>query len=766
MNNTSVPDYTKINFAVDIEEAKKMIDFGLNLYRERAHQREINKKLYNSYNGIINKKEIDRIVKKHGKLSSTPYIPYRIGRNKIKQLIGEFLQIGVRSTVYTINPEAQKAKYKRYINYKGMAKAKPMIEKARQQGMNVYPGYKIPDDKDVKITADKFKGKNEIVMQTILNYKLLKENLLKIFGENWKQLILTSEMCGKLERDKYYSDTFRPIDSNNAIFIENMYDPFVNESFILGERRTMFKHQILQVFAKDFHDNPKLLEELDNIEHNSSNNSNIDQKSGEYLYEVFSFQFYGSKTHRKKVSKGKNGGVYTKFIDDHEYKKDKDKIEKDIKKGKYSIVEEVNRMTIFEGSLIGSDLYLGIKEKENNIIYTDDNGFEHIKFDYVFGLFDTVDGVRISLQEIVYEMEKVYDSIRRQINLEISKMRGDMAIFDEAFMTSKKPFKEVLHDLSEYGTSTMNSSAEGAVSGDDETVIDRFVKTFKLGDSETIKTLITMALDIEQTLDRVTGMNDDRQGLGNASSTATTNQNNVNASISMTYDMFYFAQTYVNEVLSRLIEKVKINWTWLDNGGDGMILSDDEYGYLKATRELANDSYGAFITDGKFEFDLKRKLEQFFLAEINANKLRTLDVAKFYNEKSYAGSMKVLQDAYDILNKTIQQQEQIKTQSQQQIAAGQQQQNMQIHEDTQAHEIDKIRTKGEEDRKTKALDNDMENSVIVNKTMREQMNDQKKMSNENAIKEEEMSMKRDVENAKLAQKEEQAKEKSISNNQK
>jgi len=755
MKNTSVPDYTQINFSVEKEEAQKMIDFGVNLHRERSEQRRINKKLYDSYNGIINKKEINRVVKKHGKVSSTPYISYRIGRNKIKQLIGEFLQIGIRSTVYTINPEAQSKKYSKYIDFKGMSKAKPMIEKARQQGLNVYPGYKIPNDQDVKITAKQFKSKNEIVMQTILNWKLMKENLLQVFGENWKQLILTSEMCGKLERDKYFSDTFRPIDPSDAIFIESTYDPFVKESFIVGERRLMFKHEVLQTWAEDFANNPSLKSDLENVETTSGNDSNLDRKSGEYLYEVFSFQFFGQKTYRKKQSKNEDGSIYTKFITDEEWKKDKNRIKKDVKKGKYKIIEEVNRNTIYEGSIIGTDLYLGIKEKDHNIVYTDDNGFEHVEFDYVFGLFNTVDGIRIPLQEIVYEMEKVYNAIRRQINLEISKLKGDMAVFDEAYMTQKNTFTQLLHDFSEHGIGKMNSSAEGATSGDDDTVIDKFVKTFKLGSPETIKTLIALAVDIEQTLDRVTGMNDDRQGQGDASSTATTNQNNVNASISMTYDMFNFATTYVNEVISRMLEKVKINWTWLENNEHGMILSDEEYGYLKATKELANDSYGAFVTDGKFEFEVRRKLEQFFLAEINAQKLRTLDVAKFYNEKSYAGSLKVLQEAYDVLNQSVQQQEQGKSQSQQQNVQAQIQANKENLEDGQSHEIDKIRVKGEEDRKTKSMEKDFDNSIIVNKSMRDKIDKQDEMQSNNDLKREEIGMKERVENQKISQQQQQ-----------
>jgi hypothetical protein len=747
--NNSVPDYTKTNFSVEKEKAEEMIDFGVQLYTERNNIREINKKMYDSYNGILNKKEIERIVKKSGRTSGTPLIPYRIGRNKVKQLIGEFLQIGIRSTVYTVNPEAKKQKYDKYIQYKGMAHAKPMIEKARQQGLNVYSGLKIPDEKELKISSEKFKSTNEIIMQTLIDWKVIKDDLLSVFGENWKQLILTSEMCGKLERDKYFNDIFRPIDPNDAIFIESPFDPLVKRSFIIGERRLMFKHEILQEFAEDFENNAEL-EEMLVTEGNSMPESSRQTKSGEYLYEVFSFQFLGKKTMRKKESIGKNGEKYIKFIKEDEYKTKKGSIEHDIKKGKYKIIDEYDQYTIFEGSRIGTDIYVGIKEKENNIVWTDDNGFDHIEFDYVFGLFNTVDGVRIPLQEIIHEMEKVYDAIRRQLNVEISKLKGDMAVFDEAFMTSKNPLSKTIHDLAEHGITSMNSSKEGVAPDDETNVIDRFVKSFKLGDNSTIQTLISLALDIEQTLDRVIGMNADRQGVGNASSTATTNQNNVNASVSMTYDLFHFASIYMNEVISRLLEKIKINWTWIQNQDYGMILSDEQYGFLKATKDLSNDSFGAFVTDGKFEYDVRQKLEQFFLQEINAQNLRTLDVAKFYNSKSFAQALKVLEDGYNILSHASQQAEQQKIQSNNQNTQAQIAAQKEGREDEQSHDIEKIRVKGEEDRKTKLIDKKMESSIIANEHMRNHLSNAELERERSDLKRDELASKERIESIKEA----------------
>ena len=710
--SSHIPDYTKINFAVDKEAAKQMIDWGVSLYHERTEIRKLNKAMYDSFNGIIDKAKINNIIKKQGETSSTPYISYRIGRNKLKQLIGEFLQIGIRATIYTINPEAKKEKYNKYMFRMGLAEFKPELEKVRSLGVDVMQGVSLPDKQQVSITDKSFKSLNEIIMQIIIDYKIANDRMIMTFLENWKHLILVSETCGKLDRNEKGADYWRPIDPNNAIFLESPGDVIVKRSPIVGEARQLYKHEILQEFNLT-KDQLQKLDAMgtDNIEDSTS-------RSGRQLYTVYSFQFYGKKTTRVKESANTKGIPYYKFITEEDYVSKKGKIDSEVKKGKYKIVSEDDMFTIYEGHRIGTDIYTGIKEKENNIVTTEENGQSSLEFDYIFGLFGTVDGTRISLQAIVYEMEKVYNAIRRQLNIEISKLKGSFAVFDEAYFPNKT-IANIGFELSEHGITTVNSSDIAMASDDREGVIDRIMKEFKLGDSQTISTLMQLALDIEQTLDRQTGMNNDRQGLGLASSTATMNQNNVNASLSMTYDMFQFMQFYINEVIGRLAEKVKINWSWLENGGEEMILSDEEFGYLKATRDLSNDSYAAFVTDGKLEYEISRKLEQYFLQDINSSRLRTVDVAKFYTTKSFAQGIKKLEDAYNELTKVQQSSEQAKLQSNEKMMTQKLQSDEALREDLQAHEKEIEVLKGKIKENLIITEGDIKKGISVDQKLRD-----------------------------------------------
>jgi hypothetical protein len=200
--------------------------------------------------------------------------------------------------------------------------------------------------------------------------------------------------------------------------------------------------------------------------------------------------------------------------------------------------------------------------------------------------------------------------------------------------------------------------------------------------------LLNQAMDIERVMDRVTGMNDNRTGLTKATMTATANVNNIEASRSMTYDLYYFMQEYIERVLTKLAEKTKINKTYVGADQRQFILDDGEQMFLMSTKELDFDNYGVVITDGKKEKDILGKMEMLFQQEINAGQLRSKDAGRFWMESSFAAALRVLDNAHDELAKIRQDEMRVKQES----AMSAQQQQMQLatddREDKQGHEKD------------------------------------------------------------------------------
>jgi hypothetical protein len=697
------PDILENDFSVGgkkNQEVHEALDYAASQWLSRESRIKRIDSLYDSHNGITPQEEIEAVTKATGKLSKTKYVQYRLGRTKLKQLHGEFLEINIEPTVSTTNREALNRKMTKYKELLGMSLAKPQIEKVRQLGYNVFPGIKIPnrDDKNTW-NANNFKLANEIVMQRIVNDKMRTQRLKSIFYYNFVDCTITSEVFGKVERNINGIDTYRFIPAKYALYEESISDPFLDQSPYLGEVRPMFAHEILTNKEFDLDDEErKIIKDLQNGS-NSDQGKNTQDNTTSKLINTYTIQWKGLEPVYCKTSPAKGSSEpYMSIISEEYYKKNKNWIDKDVKAGNYT-VEKYLREILWTATRIHTGIYTKAKKEKNLIQRLNENNKYNVDFDYSGMLFSTVDGVRVSVQEIIKELEKIYDSIRFQINRELKKIKGTMVGFDEAFTPKGKNFTDVIHSISEDGIVRFNSSAEGNVSGTELDSNKVGVSAINLGQNQNLIVLLNQAMDIERVMDRVTGMNENRQGLTKATTTATANVNNIEASRSMTYDLFYFMQEFIERTLTKLVEKTKINKTYIGADNRQFIFDDGEEMFLMSTKELDFDNYGISVTDGKREKDILSKLEPLFLQEINAGTLRSKDAARFWTESSFAAALRVLDNAHEELSRIRQEEIKAKQEASFKDMEQRAQEVVADREDSQSHDRDMevLRTEGKKE---------------------------------------------------------------------
>lgn len=697
------PDIVEKDFSVggkDNLQVHEALDYAINQWNSQESRIKKINSLYDSHNGITAQDEIDSITKSTGKLSKTKYIQYRLGRTKLKQLHGEFLEINIEPTVHTTNRDALNRKMNKYKIQLGLSLAKPQIEKVRSMGYDVFSGVKIPDRKDKNAwNARNFKLTNELVMQRIVDDKMKTQRLKSIFYYNFVDVTITSEMFGKVERNINGIDTFRFIPAKYALREESISDPFLEQSPYFGEVRPMFYHEILT--SKEFdldEDDRKLIKDLSSAG-TSTETKNQQISSGMGLINTYTIQWKGLEPVYVKTSSADGSDEpYVRIISEEYYNKNKKQIEKQVREGEFTI-EKYLREILWTASRIHTGIYTKAKKEKNLIQRLNENNKYNVDFDYSGMLFSTVDGVRVSVQEIIKELEKVYDAIRFQINRELKKVKGTMIAYDRAFIEKGKTLTDVIHTITEDGMVTFNSSAEGNVSGTELDSNKVGVSAINLGQNQNLLVLLQQALDIERVMDRVTGMNEGRQGLQKATTTATANVNNIEASRSMTYDLFYFMQEFIERTLTKLAEKTKINKTYVGADQRQFIFDDGEEMFMMSTKGLDYDNYGISITDGKREKDILNKMEMLFPQEINAGMLRSVDVGKFWVESSFAAALKVLDNAHEELAVIRQQEIRIKQESTMKSMEQQARQVIEEREDVQSHDLDMetLRTEGKKE---------------------------------------------------------------------
>lgn len=688
------------------KEVREILDYAVNQWQARSARRKRLELLYNSHNGIVNEKEIESIIKMTGKKSKTKYVKYRLGRSKLKQLHGEFLEINLTPTVSTTNRAAQNRKMEKYKMQLGLAISKPYIEKARSLGYDVFSGMKIPELNDKsKWTVNNFKLENEIAMQSIIDDKLINEKLKMQFYSNFVDMTIAAEIFGKVEKNVNGVDTYRSINPKFAMFEENVNDIFLTRSPYLGEVRYMYPHEIIT--SKEFSLSQEQINSLKDEQSGYTDNEregSLEMIDGVAAIPTYVIQWKGLEPVYCRTSPASGTDIpYKRILSVEYYEENKRKLEKEdaehFKKTGVHLLTKTYREILWTAAKIGKNIYVAAKKESDIIQVLNDNGIYNVQFDYSGMLFNTVNGTRVSIQEIIYELERVYDDIRFMINKELKKVKGNTLIYDDAFLPKGKLFTDVFHDISEDGVARFNSSAEGNRSGTETDSNKVGISVANLGDNNNLIVLLNQAMDIERVMDRITGMNENRQGLAKATSTATANVNNIEASRSMTYDLFYFMSKYIELVLSKLCEKTKINLLYKGDDYRQFIFDDDQIKYMILTKDLVFDNYGVSVTDGKKEREVLTKLEQLFPQEINAGQLTTRDVAKFYMETSFASAIKVLDIAYDRLQEA----------KMNEIKASQESSNKQIEtnlqisredrEDRQNHdkEMEVLRTEGKKE---------------------------------------------------------------------
>lgn len=697
------PDIVEKDFSVGGKTNKDMqaaLDYAVNQWQSRESRIKKMNSLYNSHNGITSPTEVEAITKSTGKLSKTKFINYRLGRTKLKQLHGEFLEINIEPTVRTTNREAQNRKMDKYKKQLGLALAKPQLEKVREMGYNVFSGIKIPDISDQSAwNSNNFKLANELVMQRIVDDKMKTERLKDIFYQNFIDITIVSELFGKVERNINGIDTFRYIPAKYSMYEESIFDTFLEKSPYLGEVRPMFVHEILtnkewELDSEDI----KLVKEM-GTSNSGDDARNIDKTGSIPLINTYTIEWKGLEPVYCKIAPAEGSSEpYMRILSEEYYNKNKKQIEKDVRDGKYE-VEKYLREILWTATRIGGNVYTKAKKETNLIQRLNENNKYNVQFNYSGMLFCTIDGTRVSVQEIIQELEKLYDEIRFHISREMKKMKGTMVGFDEAFIPKGKNLTDIIHSITEDGIVRYNSSAEGNVSGTESESNKVGVSAINLGQNQNLIVLLNQAMDIERVMDRITGMNDNRQGLSRPTTTATANVNNIEASRSMTYDIFYFMQGFIERTLTKLAEKTKINKTYIGADNRQFIFDDGEMMYLMSTKELDYDNYGITITDGKKEKDILMKLEGLFPQEINAQMLRSKDVARFWTESSFAAALRVLDNAHDEMAKIRENEIRVKQES---AISGQKQQYdlaIQDREDQQNHdkEMEVLRTEGKKE---------------------------------------------------------------------
>ena len=753
----------------DVSETQKTADwaklhllYAKQLLQDRESSLEKKTRLYNQYNGRTVAASVNYLTQTYGKKNRTKYISYRLGKPKIDLLNNEFLKRPLYSYVSTINIDAKTAKLDNFEMVLGAAHAKKVIEGMRQNGVDPMNGMDIPNIDDNTIWAKmNTKERNEKLMQTLIDNAIRELKLKLKFAKNFQDIKLVSECFGKIDIDEHGNEDYYRIDPRNAIFEEIEEDYFLEKSPIMGARIRMPIHNILMRYRlsqvqRDRLETIRKSGRSDNSSFYSYNGSmcadviHIEWKSVTATYYLLSpktksqMEFDSSDAFfRKEISAKEyeeNPNIYRRGT---ENSNNKIPFEEQLKnyrefgnqmgeaafksegRKSFSYIETKFHEELYEATLIGDEDVVDFRKKPFTT-RSIDNPTEVLAYSYCGALFNTVNNERISLQEIIENFNNMFDIVMYQILKEINKAKGKVLSYDRAAMPKDKKIKDIMYDMLNDSFIDVDSSSTGNWSGRNLSDIKNMINEYDIGMSDSFPSLVAMKNEIQQTVDRLTGINENREGQIAASATATNAQSSIAASRTITDGMFYFMNLYMEKVLLRLCETMKLTWGLYKTEKAKVILGDSMFNFMKLTKNLYAADYGIVLVDGGKELAIRDKMERMAEASLNAKEIRYRDYLSFEMTETLMEGKKVLESAWDLTEQirqrdlaqqqqsqqqAIQQQQQGQVQMQQQQLAVNKQMADEDREDKQTHDINKIIVQGEVD--INVANNDMKGQLIL-----------------------------------------------------
>lgn len=508
--NQLIPESKK-----DEKWCKEHIYYADELYNSRARRlKEINRN-YSKYNGLVQDKEIKYITDKYGNTSRAEFKTYKLGKTKIDLILGEWLLQPLSQTVATTNKSAISKKMKNALRIKAVMKVRKELDYLKNNlGVDVMNGMEIPKDDDPNL-EEKInpKTKNELIMQSLLKDYVKREDLKEEYYKNVSDVAICGECFGKNEILVDGKVVYRRIDPRYAIFEELDGDTFRERSPIKGEVRPMSVHQIITNYYSDLKDKDREL--LENLSKNPNSeavlNSGFKYKKYNNAVEidVTTVEWFSVRPEYIKISPNPKNekDPYKKSLTPEYYEKNENKIKKDVKDKKYEI-KKTYKTDLWEATRIGNSIFTRCRRKPYQ--FRNQNHIGDTKSSYTGLGFNSHTGSTISLQELLDEISFLYDVAWFQITRELNKNKGKVLIYDGGALPLRKSITDVMRNITKDGLLIVNSAADQNRGQRDIDI--NGIREVDLGLSQSFVTMVNLLDKLEQTADKITGLNENRQG--------------------------------------------------------------------------------------------------------------------------------------------------------------------------------------------------------------------------------------------------------------
>jgi len=651
--NSSAPRQKLARSKKTKEWGKQNVENILRLAGSNGPTSKTNDKInYDLYNNIIDPLDFTYVTNPYGVNEQFParLSNYNIITPKLKLLEGEEIKRPFNFRVAAVNSDAVSQIEQKRKDLLLQYLESELVAELQAQGVEVQnpeTGEVMTPEQVEKYMSYSEADIRESTANKIARYLIPEQNLIYKFNKGFKDALIVSKEFYYIgiESSSPVCEVVNPLD---FAFDKNPDLDFIQDGQWGCHTKYCTPSEIIDVYYDDLSD-----KDVDKIDGNnfSSTNLGLDASDGKiditYSMSTATDSSLISSTHIpvnrvewKSMRKIGFLSFYDENLEEQETIVDEEYV---VQKDKGETIEWIWISEVWEGTKIGSDIYVRIRPK--SVQYRSMDNPSGCKLGFVGAIYNARNSVATSLVDFVKHHQYMYNIIMYRLELEIAKAKGKKMVMDIAQIPRSQgiSLEKWMYYFDSMGLAFVNSFEEGKGKFAGQTSNFNQFTAVDMSLSQSVGQYINILNKIDEMVGDLMGVSRQRQGSISSSETVGGVERAVVQSSHITEPLFYMHNEVKKHVITQLIECAKIAYP--EGKKINYILDDMSRVFLTLDEGFKDADYGVFVTNTAREVKALEDLRSLAQQAVASGIVTLTELVSIFDSDSIADIKNVVKKA-------------------------------------------------------------------------------------------------------------------------
>jgi hypothetical protein len=632
---------------------------------------------YKYYHGLQSQEEWDWIQKDEtGSALPAQWINYNSVKNRVDNLIGDLINRGYEIHAEAINKDAILEKQEQKADMRTDMNMAPDLRSLEEEFNMPLLGDKFVPESEAELDEYWYKKKSdaEVVITGAMNIVAKQTNWDYERLALFRDIVITGRCFGKNEIVNGMPEV-RRIDPRNMIFDSNATDDLLTDASYWGEIRYMNMGEAAEMY-------------------------NLDRKELEDAYGDYKDWLDGGRERTSSgpldislLDKGLNASIFThengelRVLVATAYWTDFDYLYRVSDKSTSKNTKHKTIQVWRKGTLIGGKVFKEWGLAENQVRDVDNMSTTTPPY---FGCIPSyINNQNVSIVQQIKGLQDLKNISLYNLQLDIARAGAKGIIYDVAQLPEGWDIHTALKYIKTAGIGFIDSQKDDFPSN-----FNQFSQ-FDLTLSSSVEQYIRISAMIDDQIDRITGVNDERQGITKNASQAVGVTQSALVQSSLTTEIYFklFSQ-FINRIFNHLAGLVKITWPY-DKKRFAPLIGSTGVNFLEEDIKLDLQDYNVYVKELPPAIDNEQNYRAIIMAALQSGAISMTDALRLLLETNVREGLAGLEKAIAEQEEKVREAEERKHQQAMEQLQAQQQAQGQHAEKEHQNQLDAIDRQGQ-----------------------------------------------------------------------